>query len=58
MLTTMRGADSVVKRTILFRVLPGNAITNIARVPQATPELRHALEAQFGFTSRPDMPPP
>jgi ABC-type dipeptide/oligopeptide/nickel transport system permease component len=33
----------------LFRVLPGDAVRNLARVPQAAPELRHALEEQFGL---------
>jgi ABC-type dipeptide/oligopeptide/nickel transport system permease component len=59
----MRGADYIIKRTIfaiatvfvavtlnffLFRVLPGDAVSNLARVPHATPALRHALEVQFG----------
>jgi ABC-type dipeptide/oligopeptide/nickel transport system permease component len=33
----------------LFRVLPGNAVTNLARVPQSAPQLRHALTVQFGL---------
>jgi ABC-type dipeptide/oligopeptide/nickel transport system permease component len=33
----------------LFRVLPGNAVTDLARVPQSTPQLRHALTVQFGL---------
>jgi len=33
----------------LFRVLPGSAVRNLSRVPNATPELQHALEAQFGL---------
>jgi len=33
----------------LFRVLPGDAVTNLARVPQSTPQLRHALIVQFGL---------
>jgi ABC-type dipeptide/oligopeptide/nickel transport system permease component len=60
----MRGADYLIKRggfallTIfmaisinffLFRVLPGNAVSDLARVPRATPELRHALTIQFGL---------
>jgi ABC-type dipeptide/oligopeptide/nickel transport system permease component len=60
----MRGADYVIKRggfallTIfmaisinffLFRVLPGNAVSDLARVPHATPQLRHALTVQFGL---------
>ncbi len=60
----MRGADYVVKRgffalvtifvaiTInffLFRVLPGSAVTDLARVPHASPQLRHALTVEFGL---------
>ncbi len=60
----MRGADYVIKRgffalvtifvaiTInffLFRVLPGNAITDLSRVPHASPALRHALLTEFGL---------
>jgi ABC-type dipeptide/oligopeptide/nickel transport system permease component len=60
----MRGADYVIKRAgfalltifiaisinfFLFRVLPGNAVSDLARVPHATPQLRHALTAQFGL---------
>jgi ABC-type dipeptide/oligopeptide/nickel transport system permease component len=60
----MRGADYVIKRggfallTIfmaisinffLFRVLPGSAVTDLARVPHATPQLRHALTVEFGL---------
>src|SRR5436190_139628 len=33
----------------MFRVLPGDAVRNIARVPHATPELRAALEKEFGL---------
>jgi ABC-type dipeptide/oligopeptide/nickel transport system permease component len=33
----------------LFRVLPGNAVTDLARVPQSSPQLRHALTVQFGL---------
>jgi ABC-type dipeptide/oligopeptide/nickel transport system permease component len=33
----------------LFRVLPGDAVRNLARVPRATAELRRSLEAQFGL---------
>src|SRR6476660_9924235 len=61
---TVRGADYLVKRgffalvtiyvaiTInffLFRVLPGNAITDLSRVPHASPALRHALLVEFGL---------
>ncbi len=60
----MRGTDYVLKRiafaivTIfvavsinfaLFRLAPGTAVTNLARVPHATPELRNALKKQFGL---------
>jgi len=33
----------------LFRVLPGTAVTNIARVPHATQKLQHALTVEFGL---------
>jgi ABC-type dipeptide/oligopeptide/nickel transport system permease component len=33
----------------MFRVLPGNAVTDLARVPQSSPQLRHALTVQFGL---------
>src|SRR5256885_1848871 len=60
----MRGADYVIKRVafalltvliavtinfILFRLAPGSAVTNLARVPHATPETRLALKSQFGL---------
>jgi peptide/nickel transport system permease protein len=60
----VRGADYVTKRiafaivtvfvavTInfaLFRLAPGSAVTNLAKVPHATPELRLALEKEFGL---------
>ncbi len=60
----MRRTDYLIKRALfavatvfvaitlnffLFRVLPGDAVRNLARVPQAAPELRHALEEQFGL---------
>jgi ABC-type dipeptide/oligopeptide/nickel transport system permease component len=60
----VRGANYLVKRAIfavltvfvaltinffLFRVLPGTAVTDLSRVPHATPQLRHALEVQFGL---------
>jgi ABC-type dipeptide/oligopeptide/nickel transport system permease component len=60
----MRSADYVIKRAgfalltifiaisinfFLFRVLPGNAVSDLARVPHATPQLRHALTAEFGL---------
>lgn len=34
---------------VLFRVLPGTAVTRISRVPNASPELKRALEAEFGL---------
>lgn len=34
---------------VLFRVLPGNIVTQLARVPNASPELKHSLEVQFGL---------
>lgn len=33
----------------LFRVLPGDAVSNLARVPGGSPELRQALMRQFGL---------
>ena len=60
----MRSADYVIKRgffaivtifvaiTInffLFRVLPGSAVTNLSRVPHASPQLQHALTVEFGL---------
>ena len=33
----------------LFRVLPGNAVSDLARVPQSSPQLRYALTAEFGL---------
>jgi ABC-type dipeptide/oligopeptide/nickel transport system permease component len=33
----------------LFRVLPGTAVTNLARVPNATVQLRRALTREFGL---------
>ena len=67
----MRGADYVIKRTAfavvtvfvavtinfaLFRLAPGNAVTNLSRVPHATPETRRALEKQFGLDkSKPEQ---
>jgi ABC-type dipeptide/oligopeptide/nickel transport system permease component len=60
----MRGADYVIKRVFfaiatvfvaitinffLFRVLPGSAVSNLSRVPHASPALRHSLEVEFGL---------
>ena len=33
----------------MFRVLPGNAVTNMAKVPGASSQLRRELTAQFGL---------
>ena len=60
----MRGADYAIKRTAfaivtifvavtvnfaLFRLAPGSAVSNLSRVPHATPQLRLALKKQFGL---------
>lgn len=60
----MRGVDFFVKRTVfavmtifvavtinflLFRALPGDAITNLSKVPGATPALRAELTKDFGL---------
>jgi ABC-type dipeptide/oligopeptide/nickel transport system permease component len=60
----VRGADYVIKRVAfaivtvfvavtinfaLFRLAPGTAVTNLSRVPHATPELRNELRKQFGL---------
>ncbi|TML65812.1 MAG: ABC transporter permease [Actinobacteria bacterium] len=60
----MRGADYVIKRLgfavvtvfvaislnfALFRLAPGSAVSNLARVPHATPELHQALKREFGL---------
>jgi peptide/nickel transport system permease protein len=60
----VRGADYVIKRVAfalltvliavtinfaLFRLAPGSAVTNLARVPHATPETRLALKREFGL---------
>jgi peptide/nickel transport system permease protein len=60
----VRGADYVLKRIafalltvfvavtlnfVLFRLAPGTAVTNLARVPHATPETRLALTREFGL---------
>ena len=59
----MRGTDYVLKRVafaivtvfvavtinfVLFRLAPGNAVSNLSRVPHATQELRHALDRRPG----------
>jgi ABC-type dipeptide/oligopeptide/nickel transport system permease component len=60
----VRGADYVIKRVafaivtvfvavtinfVLFRLAPGSAVSNLSRVPHATPELRQALKHEFGL---------
>lgn len=60
----MRGTGYVVRRVIfavvtiyvvmtlnflLFRVLPGSAVTRISRIPNASPALKAAIEKQFGL---------
>src|SRR5258708_359618 len=60
----MRGADYVIRRVgfalltifvaitinfFLFRVLPGTIVSDLARVPHATPQVRHALTVEFGL---------
>lgn len=34
---------------LLFRALPGSVVTNLSRVPNATPALRHSLAVEFGL---------
>ncbi len=34
---------------ILFRALPGNVVTEMSHVPNATPAFRHAIATQFGL---------
>lgn len=34
---------------VLFRLLPGSAVTDLSRVPNSSPALRHALAEQFGL---------
>lgn len=60
----MRAADYFFKRVVsalvtvfvaitlnfvIFRVLPGDAVTNLSRVPNGSVQLRQALERQFGL---------
>ncbi|MFL5737054.1 MAG: ABC transporter permease [Actinomycetota bacterium] len=60
----MSGTDYVLKRVlfavgtvfvaitlnfVLFRALPGDAVSNLARVPRATPQLKEALTREFGL---------
>jgi ABC-type dipeptide/oligopeptide/nickel transport system permease component len=60
----LRGADYLIKRIafaivtvfvavslnfVLFRLAPGSAVSNLSRVPHATPETRQAIKKQFGL---------
>jgi ABC-type dipeptide/oligopeptide/nickel transport system permease component len=60
----VKGADYVIKRVgfavltvfiavtlnfALFRLAPGSAVSNLSRVPHATPETREAIKRQFGL---------
>lgn len=60
----MRGADYAIKRLslavgtvfvaislnfLLFRAAPGSAVTDLSRVPHATPQMRQALIHEFGL---------
>jgi ABC-type dipeptide/oligopeptide/nickel transport system permease component len=60
----VRGADYFIKRIafaivtvfvavslnfVLFRLAPGSAVSNLSRVPHATPETRKAIAKQFGL---------
>jgi ABC-type dipeptide/oligopeptide/nickel transport system permease component len=60
----LRGSDYLIKRIgfalvtvfvavslnfALFRLAPGSAVSNLSRVPHATPETRKAIEKQFGL---------
>lgn len=40
---------SITLNFFLFRVMSGDAVSNMARVPHAGPELRHALTVEFGL---------
>ena len=63
----MRRSDYLIKRALfaivtvfvaitinffLFRVLPGSAVRNLSRVPNATPELQHRSRRSSAWTSR------
>ena len=63
----MRRSDYLIKRALfaivtvfvaitinffLFRVLPGSAVRNLSRVPNATPELQQSLRRSSAWTSR------
>jgi ABC-type dipeptide/oligopeptide/nickel transport system permease component len=60
----MRGSTYIVRRVVflivlaavaitmnflLFRALPGDAVTNVARVPGASPEVQESLREEFGL---------
>jgi ABC-type dipeptide/oligopeptide/nickel transport system permease component len=60
----VRGADYLIQRTLfavitvfvavtinfaLFRLAPGDAVSNLSRVPHATPETRLAIRREFGL---------
>jgi ABC-type dipeptide/oligopeptide/nickel transport system permease component len=60
----MRGIDYVLKRTafalitvfvaitlnfVLFRALPGDAVTNLSRVPHASEQLKRSIAQEFGL---------
>jgi ABC-type dipeptide/oligopeptide/nickel transport system permease component len=60
----VRGADYIFKRSafalitvfvavtlnfVLFRAIPGDAITNLSRIPRATPALKQAIAKEFGL---------
>ena len=62
----MRGADYFIKRFVfavvtvfvaitinfaLFRLAPGSAVSNLSRVPHATPETREALKKGYAAAS-------
>ena len=67
----MRGVDHLLRRLgfaavtvlvavtfnfVLFRALPGDAVSNLSHVPRASPELREALRREFGLDrSLPDQ---
>ena len=40
---------------VLFRALPGDAVSNISRVPNMPPEAREALRAEFGLEPGPAL---
>ncbi len=40
---------TLVLNFLLFRILPGSAVARMSRIPNASPELKHALEVEFGL---------